>query len=154
MWLSTRTFGIFRSHFFHQAGDSDRIRQVRLNEHEDHAMPATKTKPRAGKTSNSLGAKSVANCEVLTLAEAAGYLRIAENELLRLVTAQGMPGRKIGQEWRFLKTALQDWLRTPPPSGKEALLAMAGAFKNDPFLDEIVRDAYQKRGRPMTENGK
>jgi len=117
-------------------------------------MAVSKSKRDARKSSNSRSAQSVDNCEVLTLPEAAAYLRIAENELLRSVTEQRMPGRKIGQEWRFLKSALQDWLRNPPPSGKDALLAMAGAFKNDPFLDEIVRDAYQKRGRPMTENGK
>jgi hypothetical protein len=29
----------------------------------------------------------------------------------------------------------------------------AGAFKDDPFLEEIARETYRKRGRPMTEEG-
>jgi excisionase family DNA binding protein len=92
--------------------------------------------------------------EVLTLAEAAAYLRVPDDDVLRMTRDQGLPGRQIGQEWRFLKSALRDWLAQPRrKSPKEAMLAMAGTFKDDPFLDEIVREAYRKRGRPMTEDG-
>jgi hypothetical protein len=69
-----------------------------------------------------------------------------------MVFEQQLPARQIGRDWRFLKSALQDWLRTPPPrSSKEALLAMAGKFKDDPFLEDIVQEAYRQRGRPITE---
>src|SRR5947209_2818604 len=44
--------------------------------------------------------------EVLTLSEAAAYLRVAEAEVLRLVLLQELPGRQIGNEWRFLKAGL------------------------------------------------
>jgi excisionase family DNA binding protein len=92
--------------------------------------------------------------DVLTLAEAAAYLRIPEQSVLRAVRPGGLPARLIDGEWRFLKSALQDWLSAPPRRGnKEASLKIAGAFKNDPFLEEIVRAAYEKRGRPITENG-
>ena len=47
--------------------------------------------------------------DVLTLAEAAAYLRLPESEVARLVHTQGLPGGAVGEEWRFLKTALQDW---------------------------------------------
>jgi hypothetical protein len=68
-------------------------------------------------------------------------------------TTQGLPGRQIGGEWRFLKATLQDWLKTPErPTGNQALLAMAGKFKDDPDLEEIVREAYRRRGRPITED--
>src|SRR5260370_32303302 len=69
--------------------------------------------------------------DVLTLSEAATYLRAAEADVLRLANLQELPGRQIGGEWRFLKAGLQDWLRTPPrKSGKDALLALAGAWKD------------------------
>jgi excisionase family DNA binding protein len=91
---------------------------------------------------------------VLTLAEAAAYLRVPEDEVVRLVRQQELPGRLLGTEWRFLKCALQDWLRAPPPKGsKEAILALAGAWKDDPYLDEEVKEIYKRRGRPMTEDG-
>jgi excisionase family DNA binding protein len=90
--------------------------------------------------------------EVLTLSEAAVYLRVAEEDVVRLVNLQALPGRRIGSDWRFLKAGLRDWLRTPHQnSGKEAMLALAGAWKDDPDIDQIVRDAHRRRGRPMTE---
>jgi excisionase family DNA binding protein len=49
--------------------------------------------------------------DVLTLAEAASYLRVPEAELLRLVEGHDIPAQKIGAEWRFLKKALAEWLR-------------------------------------------
>ena len=83
---------------------------------------------------------------MLTLAEAAAYLRFPEAEVVRLVHSQGLPGRAVGAEWRFLKTALQDWLRTPAArSDKDALLALAGAWKDDPFRDEMF--AVESGGR-------
>jgi excisionase family DNA binding protein len=90
--------------------------------------------------------------DVLTLSEAATYLRVAEADVLRLANLNELPGRRIGGGWRFLKAGLQDWLRTPPKkTGKEALLALAGAWKDDPDIEEIVRQAHQRRGRQVSE---
>src|SRR5262245_28958343 len=108
-------------------------------------MPRTKAKPEP--TTPQAGA-----AEVLTLAEAAAYLRLAEAEVIRLVRSHDLPGRFTGKEWRFLKSAIRDWLRTPPPKpGKEAQLAVAGAWKDDPHLEEELKEIYRQRGRPMTE---
>jgi excisionase family DNA binding protein len=90
----------------------------------------------------------------LTLPEAAAYLRVSEAEVVRLVQQQDLPGRLLGTEWRFLKTAIQDWLQTPAPRGsKEAVLSVAGAWKDDPYLEEELKEIYRQRGRPMTEGG-
>ncbi len=90
--------------------------------------------------------------DVLTLSEAATNLRAAEADVLRLANLQELPGRQIGTEWRFLKAGLQDWLRAiPRKSGKDALLALAGLWKDDPDIDEIVRQAHRRRGRPDSE---
>jgi len=94
--------------------------------------------------------------EVLTLAEAAAYLRLTEADVLQLVHSQNLPGRFTGSEWRFLKTAIQQWLSTAPPTPearKAALLAAAGAFKDDPDLVPLVEEIYRRRGRPITEDG-
>lgn len=50
--------------------------------------------------------------EVLTLAEAASYLRVTEEALAKLVDANAIPAQKIGPGWRFLKRALAVWLRS------------------------------------------
>jgi excisionase family DNA binding protein len=85
---------------------------------------------------------------VLTLGEAAAYLRVAESQVQRLAETRALPGRQIGGEWRFLKAGLQDWLRAPTAaSGKEAFLALAGVWRDDPDIEQIVRDAHRRRGR-------
>ena len=47
---------------------------------------------------------------VLTLNEAAGFLRIGPDELERLAAQNKVPGRRIGTRWRFNRTALLAWL--------------------------------------------
>jgi excisionase family DNA binding protein len=92
--------------------------------------------------------------EVLTLTEAAAYLRVSEADVVRLVQQQDLPGRLIGTEWRFLKSALPNWLQTPPaPGSAEAVLSAAGAWKDDPHLEVELKEICQRRGRPMTVSG-
>src|SRR2546423_757888 len=92
--------------------------------------------------------------DVLTLAEAAAYLKFSEDEVLRLVDDQGLPARRLANQWRFLKTAIQEWLRTPSPKySKEAQLAVVGSLKRDPTLVPMVEEIYRRRGRPITEDG-
>jgi excisionase family DNA binding protein len=94
--------------------------------------------------------------EVLTLAEAASYLRLPEREVIGAVSSQGLPGRFVGGEWRFLKAAIQHWLCVSEPTTairNAALLAFAGAWKDDPHLEDMVEEIYRRRGRPITEDG-
>lgn len=88
--------------------------------------------------------------EVLTLPEVADYLRVAQAEIEQVVKSQGLPGRRIGSEWRFSRTAIEDWLRQP--SMKDSLLRLAGSWKDDPHLDAMLADIYRQRGRQMTED--
>jgi excisionase family DNA binding protein len=142
--------------------------------------------------------------DVLTLPEAAAYLRVSEDVLLQMANEQAIPGRRVGEEWRFLKSALQDWLRCwgvpsdrtvfhflathgkfppwdwmlieferrfkeleerlllklkppeqpqPERGSRERILALAGAWRGDPYRDELLRGIYEQRGRPMVEEG-
>ncbi len=93
---------------------------------------------------------------VLTLAEAAAYLRVSEDDVLRMVHEQGLHARQVGSEWRFWQPAIADWLRTGPQStprkaraahpANEPLLAQAGTWKDDPLIDEELREIYRRRG--------
>lgn len=49
--------------------------------------------------------------EILTLEEAAAYLRVSEEALRTMVGDDAIPAQKIGGEWRFLKRAVNDWLQ-------------------------------------------
>jgi excisionase family DNA binding protein len=87
---------------------------------------------------------------VLTLPEAARYLRLRK-DLVEKYAQQGLiPARQIGDEWRFLRAALDDWLRTPDSSWNE-LMKQVGAFSDDETLDEIRAAAYAARGRAEKE---
>ncbi len=86
--------------------------------------------------------------DVLTLGEAAAYLRLSEAEVLQLIAEQCLPARRVGHEWRLLLAAIRDWLRmgTVPKSNKAAWLALAGVWKDDPTLDEL-REEIRPRMR-------
>jgi excisionase family DNA binding protein len=118
-------------------------------------MPRTTKNPEPQPVPQPLPGTNGPTSEVLTLEETAAYLRLPASDVLRMVHEQGLPARQLGLEWRFLKTAVQQWLSTGSPkprSSKEALLALAGKYKDDPDLMKICEEAYQRRGRPMTED--
>lgn len=58
--------------------------------------------------------------EILTLGEAAKFLKIGRNTLYALARRGEIPARKIGREWRFVSTALIDWVlvKCAPANGK------------------------------------
>jgi len=49
--------------------------------------------------------------EVLTLDEVADYLRLPKTIVEAQISQAKMPGRRIADTWRFLKTAIDEWLR-------------------------------------------
>jgi excisionase family DNA binding protein len=89
--------------------------------------------------------------DVLTLDETAAYLRLPTAEVLRLVNEQDLPARRAGREWRFLRSALQAWLSVPASkTSSRGIWAAAGALKEDPYLDEMLKEINRMRGRPNT----
>jgi excisionase family DNA binding protein len=87
--------------------------------------------------------------EVLTLEEAAAYLRLPLEVVERQALQGSLPGRNIENEWRFLKSAINDWLRTP--NSHAALLQQIGAFADDETLAELRESIYRDRGRPEVD---
>lgn len=82
---------------------------------------------------------------VLTLEEVSEYLRLPIEILQRQASQGKLPGRKIENEWRFLKVAIDDWLRSQ--GSRSTLLQQAGAFADDASLTELRESIYQDRGR-------
>jgi excisionase family DNA binding protein len=58
---------------------------------------------------------SMKNNEVLTLREAAEYLRFAPNAMLRMAAAGKIPAKKVGSKWRFSRRQLEQFIETPTP---------------------------------------
>ena len=117
-------------------------------------MPRVKTKPPSPPSNASpLPAVAAKTVDVLTLTEAAAYLRTSPEEVLRLVHERGLPGRRVGEDYRFLKAAVQDWLRAPPSAADKQAFWQThfGALKGDPHLEEMLQEIYRQRGRPEAE---
>jgi len=55
----------------------------------------------------------MAEKDVLTLAEAARFIRVSTNTLGDMARAERIPCQRAGREWRFLRRALEEWLRGP-----------------------------------------
>jgi excisionase family DNA binding protein len=47
---------------------------------------------------------------LMTIKQLAGYLNLNERTVLRLVTDGGLPGVKVGNQWRFRKAMIDAWL--------------------------------------------
>lgn len=48
--------------------------------------------------------------ELMTLEEAAIYLRVAKKTIYRLLARNSIPATKVGRLWRISKTSIDDWL--------------------------------------------
>ena len=82
-------------------------------------------------------ASTVTLPDVLTIQEVADFLRLPEDDVRRYAARLIIPGRQIGDQWRFSRRALEEWLRGP--SAKQALLSQAGAFEDDKEDLEALR---------------
>lgn len=87
--------------------------------------------------------------EVLTIQEVANYLRLPEEVVLQEAAQGHLPGRKIADTWRFLKVAIDDWLRSQ--DSRAILLSQAGVLVDDENSDELLKLIYQARGRSEKE---
>lgn len=87
--------------------------------------------------------------EILTVKEVADYLRLPEDVVLQEAAQGHLPGRKIADTWRFLKAAIDDWLRTQ--DSRAILLSQADVFANDENADKLLEMIYQERGRSEIE---
>jgi excisionase family DNA binding protein len=108
-------------------------------------MPKAQQKPKPKRPTSA----SKPAAEVLNLGEVATYLRLTEAAVLQLVEEQGLPARRAGDDWRFLLSAVQDWLsKVPrPASNNDAWRALAGVWKDDADFDNFVEEINKERKR-------
>ena len=85
--------------------------------------------------------------EVMTLTEAARFLRLSPAKVRAGAEEGEIPARKVKGEWRFAKSVLLDWLRGEPDPTL-ALVQQAGTWRDDETLPDLLREIYKARGRP------
>jgi excisionase family DNA binding protein len=68
--------------------------------------------------------------EIMTLSEAAKFIRVSEKTLGELARGKVIPCRKVGREWRFLRQALEEWLSDKKVSnGNRASLSVGNMVR-------------------------
>jgi excisionase family DNA binding protein len=95
--------------------------------------------------------QAITSPAVLTLAEAAEYLRLSPERILRQVEQGTLPGRQIDGDWRFLKASIDEWLKGS--DRRSTLLSQAGALADDESLPALREAIYSARQRPEVEEG-
>lgn len=123
----------------------------KAREEEAQEAPAALLRERAANTYelNPFGA-ILGQSSTFTLEEVAMYLKLPVDVVAHSAAQGEIPGRRINETWRFLKSAIDNWLH--PVDGRQILLQQAGAFADDDSLAELRRLIYQERGRPESES--
>jgi len=53
---------------------------------------------------------NIPKADIMTLGEVAEYLKLAERTVLRMAHQKKIPCAKVGSQWRFMRSLIDDWL--------------------------------------------
>lgn len=73
--------------------------------------------------------------ELMTLEEVASYLRVTNRTIYRLLKGGSIPATKVGQQWRFDKASIDEWL------GQKSVRKQASILVIDD--EEMIRKLFQ-----------
>ncbi len=62
--------------------------------------------------------------ELMTVGEVADYLRVTKKTIYRLLERGKIPATKVGNQWRFKKSSLDDWLQRSSVGAKASILVL------------------------------
>lgn len=79
---------------------------------------------------------------LLTVKEAARYLKLKAITIYRLAQGGKVPAIKVGRSWRFKKEVLDEWLRRKAEGALRRILVV----DDDPGIREILQGVLTARG--------
>ena len=74
--------------------------------------------------------------ELMTVEEMAGYLRVTEKTIYRLLRQGKIPATKVGKQWRFERASIDEWLRQSSVGAKASILIIDD--------EEVVRLLFKR----------
>ena len=89
--------------------------------------------------------------EILTLFEAARFIRVSEKTLGEMARTRRIPSQKVGREWRFLRSALRAWLAGNDDYNGGASTAIGGQLREADVPHELF-PSIGFRDTAFTEN--
>lgn len=87
--------------------------------------------------------------QVLTVEETADYLRVSDTTVYRLIKLGRLPGRKVGGQWRILRSALEDYLNTTEVTEYEN----AGSQEPAERLPHSVDETFSSENKEDANSG-
>ena len=74
--------------------------------------------------------------KLMIVEEAAGYLRVGKKTIYRLLKQGKIPAIKVGQQWRFNKASIDEWLLKKPAEARANILVVDD--------EETIRSLFKK----------
>jgi excisionase family DNA binding protein len=87
--------------------------------------------------------------ELMTVKEAATYLRLNYMTIYKLAQKRRIPATKVGGNWRFKKEILDDWLERNATTEQGTVLVV----DDDPAIKDILKEMTQKQGYTVVTAG-
>lgn len=84
--------------------------------------------------------------ELMTLGEVASYLRVTEKTIYRLLDRRGIPGTRVGHQWRFDKASIDTWLRQSSTEAGARILVI----DDDETICSLFKDTLEDAGYGVT----
>lgn len=83
--------------------------------------------------------------EILTIRDVADYLKLPVSTVYRLAERRDLPGHKVGRQWRFHKTVLDDWFRQHAASARTTVLVV----DDEERLRDLMVEALRSKQRDV-----
>ena len=89
--------------------------------------------------------------ELMNVGEVAGYLRVTEKTRYRLLKRGSIPAAKVGHQWRFSKTLIDEWLQRSSVGAKANILVI----DDEEMVRLLFKETLEELGHTVmvAENG-
>jgi excisionase family DNA binding protein len=98
---------------------------------------------------DSVDRKGRGAAEILTIREVAGYLKLPVSTVYRLAERRDLPGHKVGRQWRFHKSVLDDWFRQHAATSRSTILVV----DDEEAIRELMVTALATKTRDVLTAG-
>ena len=93
--------------------------------------------------------KGRSSAEILTIREVAAYLKLPVSTVYRLAERRDLPGHKVGRQWRFHKSVLDDWFRQHAATSRSTVLVV----DDEEAIRELMVTALSTKTRDVLAAG-
>ena len=84
---------------------------------------------------------------IFTVGEVAAYLKLPISTVYRLAERREIPGHKVGRQWRFQRTVIDEWLRKRSETRTTTILVA----DDDDDVREVLAEALEGPGRQVLQ---